>query len=98
MNIYHLQENNGVKVLLKNDVPAACPFKMGLGVMQNSPLGPQPAFVNQQCQSNCPHFQEHHNTDQKETIVFLTCGCKEIVIQITNIKDNEPKDGKLTLL
>jgi hypothetical protein len=62
----------GRKTLFINDEPSACPFRAGQ-LIQTS-LG-QTTFINQCCDSSCPHFNlSHYRMDQQKPKLVLTCG------------------------
>lgn len=76
---YTVKEIDSTIVLFVNNKPSECPFKTGLAGLDNFQ---RPTFINQHCNSQCPHFTlKRHETEKIN--ILLSCASVQMSIEAT---------------
>lgn len=90
-----LKNENGIKILCRDNNPLICPFKPNL-VLPGQMAG-QLTIHREPCGSHCPHFHIFHNEDNTQE-VYISCGmAKDFKIDSTQ-QPTTPEPGKLIKL
>lgn len=94
-----IKVQNGIETLFINDQPSVCPFR-GSQLVQDQ-FG-RNAFINQTCQSNCPHFVLYTDSLNPDgygpaNLLELTCGRSKAQIPVIIEKEGNNDLGNISI-